>query len=193
MLKIFKWLFIFLTILMDEKIFKIYLNDKALRLKKLNINENLSSIRRILSLSHIFKFTQDNIPIDEEDEENFELKNLIEDQEKEPFKLKCIKSDTVEIIEIKKVLKIECLLNEKLTKLREKIMNEISEEFDFLYENCLIEETEECKFNISEITKNGKIQIKFKEKEKLSKPLMSNEKKRKSKKHYILLFVKIKQ
>ncbi len=84
-------------------------------------------------------------------------------KKKEPFDKKC----QVKIFENNnEILKIECSLNENLTNLREKIMNENYEEFSFLN---LIEESNEINYKIKEIIKNGKIEIKSKENNKKKK------------------------
>ena len=150
----------------SQKIFQISLDDKPYKVKKFKLNETLSNVRQALNISEYYECVDGNgFSVGIDDEENFTLENLIQDNKKGTFSLhykKCTKTVIV-LINNKEEIQIECLLKDTLIKIREQLNKDIKEKFEFILNDYPIKETDESEFIVEDIINSNKILIKLTE------------------------------
>ncbi len=150
---------------MDEiKIFQISLDNEPYKVKKFQLKETLKNVRKILNINEYYECVDGNgFSVDIDDEENFTLENLIEDKTKSIFSLnykKCT-NKVIILINNKEEIQIECLLKDNLSNIRKILNEEIKENFNFIFNNFLIDESEEIEFKVKDIIHNNKLLIKL--------------------------------
>ena len=148
------------------KIFEISLDDKPYKVKKFNLNETLSNVRRTLNISEYYECINGNgFSVGIDDEENFTLENLYEDRNRDTFTLnykKCTKT-IIALINNEEEIQIECLLKDNLNIIRGKLNEKVKEKFEFIRNDYPIKEEDESEFTVQDIIHENKIIIKLNE------------------------------